>query len=48
LHGGLSTGAPKGNKNALRHGRFTAEAVRQRQKVAAMVREARRLVGNVE
>jgi hypothetical protein len=24
--GGLSPGAPKGNKNALRHGRYTAEA----------------------
>jgi hypothetical protein len=24
MHGGLSPGAPKGNKNALKHGRYTA------------------------
>ena len=27
LHGGLSPGAPKGNKNALKHGYYTAEAI---------------------
>jgi ATP-dependent Lon protease len=27
LHGGMSPGAPKGNKNALKHGRYTAEAI---------------------
>jgi hypothetical protein len=32
----------------LRHGRFTAEAVGRRREVAAMVREARRLIGNVK
>ena len=26
MHGGSSPGAPKGNKNALKHGRYTAEA----------------------
>ena len=25
MHGGLSTGAPKGNSNALKHGRYTAD-----------------------
>ena len=28
MHGGLSLGAPKGNRNALKHGRYTAEAIR--------------------
>jgi hypothetical protein len=27
MHGGLSPGAPKGNKNALKHGRYTADAI---------------------
>jgi hypothetical protein len=28
MHGGApGSGAPKGNKNALKHGRFTAEAI---------------------
>ncbi len=26
MHGGKSTGAPKGNQNALNHGNYTAEA----------------------
>jgi hypothetical protein len=26
MHGGSSPGAPKGNKNALKHGRYSAEA----------------------
>src|ERR1700730_9140958 len=26
MHGGPSPGAPKGNKNALKHGRYTADA----------------------
>ena len=28
MHGGTSPGAPKGNKNAFKHGRYTAEATR--------------------
>jgi len=27
MHGGPSPGAPKGNKNALKHGRYTAQAM---------------------
>jgi len=30
MHGGRSSGAPKRNKNALKHGRYTAEAIAQR------------------
>jgi hypothetical protein len=29
LHGGPSPGAPKGNRNAYKHGRFTAERAAQ-------------------
>jgi hypothetical protein len=45
LHGGLSPGAPKGNKNALKHGRYTAEAVASRREVAALIRATRALAG---
>ena len=48
LHGGLSPGAPKGNKNALKHGRYTAEAVASRREVAALIRAMRALAGTVE
>ena len=27
MHGGTSPGAPKGNRNALKHGRYSAEAI---------------------
>ena len=44
MHGGSSLGAPKGNKNALKHGRYTAEAVASRSEVAALIRAMRALV----
>jgi hypothetical protein len=44
MHGGPSPGAPKGNKNALKHGRYTAEAIASRQAVALLLRQARELV----
>jgi uncharacterized protein YjcR len=45
MHGGLSPGAPKGNKNALKHGRYTAEAVASRREVAALINAMRALAG---
>jgi uncharacterized protein YjcR len=43
LHGGKSTGAPKGNKNALKHGRYTAQAVTRRRKLRALLQGIKRL-----
>jgi hypothetical protein len=37
-------GAPKGNRKALKHGRYTAEAIAQRRKVGALLRAARKLL----
>jgi hypothetical protein len=34
MHGGPSPGAPKGNKNALKHGLYTAEAIALRRLLA--------------
>jgi hypothetical protein len=48
LHGGLSTGAPKGNKNAFKHGRYTAKAIASRREVAALIRAMRALAGTSE
>ena len=45
MHGGPSPGAPKGNKNALKHGRQTAEAAARRREVAAIIRAMKRLAG---
>jgi len=42
MHGGASTGAPKGNKNAFKHGRYSAEAVAERRAVRELVRASSR------
>lgn len=44
LHGGRATGAPKGNKNALKHGRYSAAAIAQRREVAKLLRAMKALV----
>ena len=41
MHGGLSPGAPKGNRNAFKHGRYTAEADARRRELAALLRSMR-------
>ena len=48
MHGGLSTGAPKGNQNALKHGLYTADAIAERQQMREMIREFSRLIDNID
>jgi hypothetical protein len=48
MHGGQSPGAPKGNQNALKHGRYTVKALANRREVAALIRAMRALAGTVE
>ena len=38
MHGGMSPGAPRGNKKALKHGRYTAEAIARRREISGLVR----------
>ena len=44
MHGGASPGAPKGNANAYKHGRYTAEAIAQRRETRDLIRSLRELV----
>jgi len=44
MHGGPSPGAPKGNKNAFRHGFYTVDAITRRRQIAELIRSARRLI----
>src|ERR1700681_1668841 len=37
MHGGPSPGAPKGNKNALKHGRYSAEAILRRKSISKLI-----------
>ncbi len=41
MHGGTSPGAPKGNKNALKHGRYTSDAIRRRREISILLRAIR-------
>jgi len=43
LHGGMSPGAPRGNKNAFKHGRYTAAAIARRREISGMVRAMKAL-----
>jgi hypothetical protein len=47
MHGGSSPGAPNGNKNALKHGRYAADAIGRRREISRLVRamKARRAQG---
>jgi hypothetical protein len=46
MHGGTDgIGAPEGNHNALKHGRYTAEAIARRREVAALIRACRDQLG---
>lgn len=41
MHGGTATGAPKGNRNAWKHGRYSGEAALMRALARALRRAAR-------
>jgi hypothetical protein len=41
MHGGPSTGAPKGNKNAWKHGYYSEDGLRLRRAVRFLLKETR-------
>jgi len=48
MHGGaLGSGAQAGNKNALKHGRYSAASISNRRALAALIRQTRNLVGSI-
>jgi uncharacterized protein YjcR len=49
MHGGApGSGAPEGNKNALKHGLYTREAITARRRVNDLIRQARELLGKFD
>jgi hypothetical protein len=48
MHGGKAKGAPKGNSHALKHGRYTAEAIAERRRLMALLRGMKGLVEQVD
>ncbi|MGE5269140.1 MAG: HGGxSTG domain-containing protein [Thiohalocapsa sp.] len=47
MHGGLSPGAPRGNRNALKHGRYAAEAMARRRQLSKLIRSMKTLAMDV-
>jgi len=44
MHGGApGSGAPRGNQNALKHGRYSARAIAWRRSLQNLIRESRRI-----
>jgi hypothetical protein len=49
MHGGApGSGAPRGNKNALKHGLYTHEAIKERRELRALMRQSRSLIHQIE
>ena len=45
MHGGApGSGAPKANRNARKHGRFSRDAIAERRQIQALLGDARRLL----
>ena len=48
MHGGAKgSGSPPSNRNAFRHGRYTAEVIARRREVAALLRACRDQLGSM-
>src|SRR3954463_2485229 len=46
--GGTGSGAPIGNRNAFRHGRYTAEAIARRRQLSELIRATRTTLAKIE
>ncbi len=45
MHGGAEgSGAPKGNKNALKHGLYTREAIEERRQLRQLIRASQEML----
>ena len=42
MHGGPSPGAPKGNQNAYKHGRYSNQTTLQKRRIAALIYQMRK------
>jgi uncharacterized protein YjcR len=45
---GANGGAPKGNRNAMKHGDFTAEGLALKREIQALARMARETMAEIE
>jgi glucans biosynthesis protein len=49
MHGGApGSGAPRGNRNALKHGRHTRNVIEERRQLRALLRQSRMLIQKIK
>jgi hypothetical protein len=48
MHGGMSPGAPKVNRNAYKHRRYTADAIANRREITPLLRAMKALASTGE
>ena len=48
MHGGTNPGAPKGNRNAFKHGRYSAASIANRRMLSALLAQMRETAALVE
>ncbi len=49
MHGGApGSGAPRGNRNALKHGLYTREAIAERRQLGELIQQSRELLQKIE
>lgn len=49
MHGGANgSGAPEGNKNALKHGLYTRQAMADRKALQNLMRQAREMLREID
>jgi uncharacterized protein YjcR len=49
MHGGAAgSGAPQGNQNALKSGRFTRQAIEERKQLRALISDSQKLLSEIE
>jgi uncharacterized protein YjcR len=49
MHGGApGSGAPRGNRNALKHGFYTKALIEEREKVRTLIRQSRKLLQGIK
>jgi uncharacterized protein YjcR len=49
MHGGApGSGAPRGNKNAYKHGLYTHDAIDERRQIQDLLRQSRKLLSDIK
>jgi len=48
MHGGKGSGAPQGNRNALKHGLYTGTMLKLEKRTRGLLREARQVLREIE